>query len=148
MDDRLRAEVEQGKILKCMEKPKCIHALGAVEKKKVGIVTGVSIRPITDCSRGGGASPVNDFCDKVASKFVYKSMDDVCDMLSDNAWMCSTDIADAYRGLHIYYGDRIYQGLRWNFDTGEGDEFFKDSRLCFGMASGPFVFNKISEFCY
>ena len=94
-------------------KPKCIHAIGAIEKKKDPNDTKVSIRPITDCSRSGDGSPsVNEYCNEICEKFVYKSMDDVCDLLKESMWVCSTDISDAYRGLHIYYGDRQFQGLK------------------------------------
>ena len=147
MAKKLCDELDQGKILQVNKKPSCIHALGAVVKKRDVMDTVESIRPITDCSRSGdGSAPVNEFTDQVSSRFVYKSIDDVCDMLTDNAMMATTDLQDAYRSLHIYYGDRKFQGLRWNFDDGEGEKTFIDARLCFGLSSGPFVFNSVSEF--
>ena len=149
MTKRIKEEVSQGKILVAEEMPKCIHSIGAVLKKKdyAEVNIGVSIRPITDCSRGDSDSaPVNEYCGDVCEKFVYKTLDDVCDILIENSWLCGTDISDAYRSVHIYYGDRKYQGLRWDLKDGKGDAIFCDARLCFGMASGPFVFNCISEF--
>ena len=147
MMKKLSEEIKLGKIIKVDKKPTCIHALGAVVKKKDLMDKAESIRPITDCSRSGdGSLSVNKYTDQVSSPFVYKSLDDVCDMLTEGASMMTADIADAYRSLHIYYGDRKYQGLRWDFNDGTGENLFIDARLCFGMSSGPFVFNCISEF--
>ena len=121
--------------------------MGAISKKRNPSDVKVSIRPITDCSRSGDdTSPVKEYCDKICEKFVYKSLDDVCDMLRESMWLCSTDISDAYRGPHIYYGDRQYQGLKWDMRDGKGEVTYTDARLCFGLASGPYVFNSISEF--
>ena len=147
MSDRIKNESDREQIIETEVKPRCIHAIGAVDKKKDPSDTKVSIRPITDCSRSGSdAPPVNEYCNEICERFVYKSLDDVCDLLHESMWLCSTDISDAYRGLHIYYGDRKYQGLKWDLGDGRGERTFIDARLCFGMASGPYVFNAISEF--
>ena len=57
MAEKLLDEVAQGKIIQVTDKPVCIHALGAVVKKKDLLDTVESIRPITDCSCAGDGTP-------------------------------------------------------------------------------------------
>ena len=148
MSKKLLTEMEQGKVFVTDVEPKCVHALGAVFKKQEPWEEGPpQIRPITDCSRGGpGFESVNEHSAQVTTKFSYKTVDDVCDLMTPNSFLSTVDISDAYRGVHIYYEDRMYQGIRWNFNDGQGDKVMLDTRLCFGLSSGPSVFNAISEF--
>ena len=102
MSKKLKQELLEGKIMHTTEKPRCIHALGAVVKKSDYMDIGEKIRPITDCSRSGDGSPaVNEYTNCICDPFVYKSLDDVCNILTEGSVMCCTDISDAYRGLHI-----------------------------------------------
>ena len=45
MTERIREELACGKVRKVNKRPRCVHALGGVEKSDH------SLRPITDCSR-------------------------------------------------------------------------------------------------
>ncbi len=51
-------------------KPRCIHALGAVEKSNG------KLRPITDCSMPGKKA-INNYMDTTFRSFSYKSINSV-----------------------------------------------------------------------
>ena len=114
----------------------CTHALGCVPK-------GDGIRGIVDCSRPEIGS-VNECVGKVSEKFSYKGVRDVTDVLCEGEYLSTVDISDAYRAIHTDPSSRKKQGLSW--DLGQGTVYLRDNRLCMGLASAPYVFNRISDF--
>ena len=136
MSDKLRGEISR-ECLTVVDAPMvCTHALGCVPKAD-------GIRGIVDCSRPAGTS-VNNFTSEVASKFKYKSVHDVTDMLCGGEVLCTLDISDAFRAMHTHPASRLRQGLSWDF--GQGPVLLKDNRLCMGLSSAPFCFSKMSDF--
>lgn len=137
MDSIIEKELSEGMISRVFNKPRCIHALGAVPKPDGGL------RPITNCSRPVGSS-INNHCDGIVKKFHYMSVDSVAEILNPNDFMAIVDIKSAYRAVSIHPNHRTYVGFRWTIDDNEC--FFVDNRLCFGLKSGPCHFNSISCF--
>lgn len=127
MDIIIQKELAEGMITRVVNKPHCIHALGAVPKPDGGL------HPITDCSRPVGS--VNHHCDSIVSKFHYVSVDSVTDILRPGEFMAIVDIKSAYRAVAIHPNHRTYVGFRWYINDEEC--FFVDNRLCFGLKSGP-----------
>ena len=89
---------------------------------------------------------VNSYVDEICDSFKYKGLDDVAVIMTNMAYLSVCDISDAYRSVNIHFTDRDYQGLEWDFRDGQGPVFLVDNRLCFGLSSGPAVFNALSEF--
>lgn len=71
-------------------------------------------------------------------------MKDVIDLVSPPSYLAVVDIQAAYRAVSIYPGHRKYLGSKWTLDGKE--VFLEDNRLCFGLSSGPYYFNSISNF--
>ena len=59
-------------------------------------------------------------------------------------WLAVIDIKDAYRAVSVHSSNIHYQGLVWNF-LGE-NVYLLDTRLCMGLASSPYRFQRISNF--
>ena len=139
MDSIIAKELSEGMISISVDKPCCVHSLGAVPKSNGGM------RPITDCSRPLGKS-VNNFCDTLIDEFCFKNVGTVVDMLSEGDYMTVVDIKSAYRAVPIREDHRKFQGFSWVLD-GE-KRWFVDNRLCFGLRLGPKYFNFLSNFVY
>ena len=134
LDIMILDEISQGKFTISPEKPKCVHAIGAIPKASGGI------RNITDCSRPKGQS-INCFMSETFSTFKYKSIDDVTSKLQQGTYMAVTDISSAYRSVPIRPSDRTLQGLQWEF---EGEScYLKDNFLSFGTRVAPFIFSRL-----
>lgn len=71
-------------------------------------------------------------------------MDDICKVLKPNMFMASVDIASAYRSVSVRADHWGYQGISWNF--GDGDNYYVDTRLCFGLRCAPFIFSCLSSY--
>ena len=137
MNDIIRNELAEGKLRGVKVKPRCVHSLGGVEKSDG------SLRPVTDCSRPKDLS-INNFMEETCKKFKYKSLDDVVELLEENAYCAISDIQGAYRTVAIIPSHREFQGICW--DSGRGDQYLQDLRVCFGLSSAPFLFTQISDF--
>ena len=136
MDVLIKTELLQGKLKKVIDRPVCVHAMGAI-KKSSG-----KISNITDCSRPEGSS-INSFMNETFSTFSYKSVDTVVDMLQPGDSMAVTDISNAYRSVMIRPCDRTKQGLSWILD---GEQIYmEDCFLSFGTRAAPFIFSRITD---
>ena len=140
LDKLFEAEIQEGKISRVMEKPHCIHAIGAVPKKSGAD----ALRPITDCSRPFD-SCLNSHMDYPKQKF--KSIDDVCNLMSPGCYFASVDISRAYRAVPVLPGHRRYQGFRWMFGRLDREkyDYFIDNFLVFGLSCAPGIFARISN---
>ena len=135
MSDIILTDLESGGITQVVDKPHCVHSMGGVEKSDG------SLRPITDCSMPEKIS-INNYMDTTCKKFNYKSVDNLTEMLSENEFMCVTDIASAFRSVSIFPDHRKYQGLAWEVD---GEKmYFEGNRLTFGLKCAPYIFNLLS----
>ena len=132
-------DLVEGRISNVEEKPTCIHSLGAVPKSSGGY------RTITDCSRPEGRS-VNEHSDSLAPKFKFKNIDYAAELLREGDMMSVIDIKSAYRAVTINPEHWTYQGFRWE-DEGE-EKWYIDHRMCFGVRTGPYYFNLISNFIH
>ena len=138
MSKLLLKELSEGKVSACSEKPTCIHAMGAFPKSDG------RLRPITDCSLPDKTS-VNNFMSSTCEDFVYHSVNDVTSMFSEGEFMTVVDIASAYRSVPIYPSHSMFHGFKWDFDDGNGEIFFRENRLCFGLKCAPYIFNLLSS---
>ena len=130
-------ELEQGKLSVVDCQPHCVHAMGAVAKKG-----GTKIRNITDASRPKGRS-INCFMKETFSSFSYKTMDDVCKLMSPNCFCGVTDISAAYRSVPIRPADRTIQGLSWEIHGKQ--RFLVDNFLSFGTRVAPYIFSRLTD---
>ena len=116
-------EIKEGKYVRADFTPKCIHALGAIQKDSS------SFRPITDCLRPLGLS-INNYMDSTCSEFSYKSVDLVASYMTKGCFMATIDNFSAYRSISVIPDQWTYQGIWWEFE--DDCTYLLDSRLCFG----------------
>ena len=138
MNAKMLKELDTGKISYAESVPECVHGMFSIPKKD-----SEGMRGIVDCSKPVGKS-VNMHTGSVAMHFSYNSVDDVVAIMKPDDLIAIIDIADAYRSVANHPTDRCRQGLRWDF--GEGPRLLYDNRLCMGLSSSPYIFNKISSF--
>ena len=138
MTEKVRNELADGKIRRVSNKPRCVHSIGGVIK------TDGSLRPITDCSSPEHIN-INLYMDDSCDKFKYHSVDDVVDVLDQYDYSGVSDISSAYRSVNVLPSHREFQGFQW--DSGDGDVWYTDLCLCFGLKSAPWIFTQISDFC-
>lgn len=136
MDIIIENEILSGALTIVSEKPRCVHALGAVSKPDGGV------RPITDCSRPASLC-INE---NIGDLPKYKSVDNVVALLSGGEYMGIVDLKSAYRSVAINPSHTKFQGLKWCINGKQ--TYLVDNRLCFGSKTGPYYFNILSEFVY
>lgn len=137
INDLMLKEIEERKYLPTKEKPKAVHALGAIRKNDS------SFRPITDCKRPLHVS-VNNHMESTHHQFSFVTTDEVADLMNHNDYMCSVDISSAYRSVSINPANWEYQGVVWERDGRPG--YYLDTRLCFGIRCAPYIFTQITKF--
>lgn len=133
----IQKEIAEGKYIKSHSKPHNVHAIGAVPKKDK------TYRPITDCKRPVSIS-VNNYMNNTHQQFTFSTVDDVTEMITQGCYMSSIDISAAYRSISIHPNDWDHQGIAWYGE--DGMQYYKDTRLCFGVKCAPYIFTKISQF--
>lgn len=137
IDSLIQRELREDKYILQQQKPRCIHSLGAVPK------TSGKYRPITDCRQPLGES-INNFMEYTHHPFVYKTVDDVINLLHPGSYTATVDISAAYRTVPINPSHRTYQGVRW---TVAGRlQYLVDTHMCFGLKCAPFIFTQIGNF--
>lgn len=78
------------------------------------------------------------------TEFTYESVDNVTAAMGKGDFLATVDIANAYRSVSIRPDHRKYMGLRWK--VGDQEQFFYDTRLCFGQKCAPFIFSTLTNF--
>ena len=121
-----------------VDRPTCIHALGAI-KRPDG-----RVRCITDCSRPD--TSINDYMDTTAKKFVFSKVDDAVAVSSQDGTGAVIDISSAYRSICIHPSNRQFCGFVWDFGLGQGEQYFQDNVMCFGIRSACYIFNSVTDF--
>ena len=115
MTIKVAEEASQDKIRKVDTPPRCVHALGAVKKPNG------SLRPVTDCSQPDKVN-INEFMETTCKKFRYKTVDNVVELMNHLDWGAVSDIASAYRGVHMLPSHRKFQGFQ--LDSGGGSRCY------------------------
>ena len=118
--------------------PLCVHDVFVVPKGDGGG------RVVVDCSRPRNKS-VNNYTESVKLKFSYKSLAHVTDLLKPNDYVATVDIKGAYRAVKIHPDDRKFQSLHHS-PRGGPLSYFEDNRLCMGLSSSPFIFQRYQSF--
>ena len=139
MSENLQHESKVGMITVRPGSELCTHPIGTIPKSD-----SVGFRTIIDCSFLKNTC-VNVFTDECATKFAYKSIDDVTVEMILGEFMSVVDISYAYRAVSIQPSSTCRQGLSRQFTMGV-TTYLKNNRLCMGLSSTPFVFSKISDF--
>ena len=134
----LRKELSEGKVSFSVDRPQCVHSLGAVPKSDG------RLRPITDRSLPEDRS-VNNFMASTCEEFKYNSVNDVAENLCEGDYMCVVDIASAYRSVLIFPGHSKFLGFKWDFGEEQGEKYLQENRLSFGLRCAPFIFNMLSS---
>lgn len=137
IDSLIMDEIRTGKYLIQTTKPRCIHSLGAVMK------TNGNYRPITDCKQPEGES-INNYMSTTHQPFVYRTVDDVVELLTPGAFTATIDISAAYRTVPINANHRQFQGIRWRVQNQL--HYLVDTHMCFGLKCAPYVFTQIGTF--
>ena len=76
--------------------------------------------------------------------FSYNSVDSAVQILCPADYMSVVDISAAYRSVSVHAAHVQFQGFCW--DLGQGEETFRDNRLCFRLRCAPNIFNSLSVF--
>lgn len=135
MSESVRKELLKGTISLVDKPPRCIHAMGAVERPDG------RLRAITDCSRPYNS--INNYMQLTAEKFCFSKVEDTRTLISEGGWGGVVDISNAYRHVPVFPQHREFTGFVW--DLGNGPEFYEDNYLCFGLRSAPSIFNAVSN---
>lgn len=144
LDDSIRSiaesqiveEIENHNYIVCHSKPTIVSSLGAILKD-----TGKA-RLIHDCSRPKNFS-VNSYA--VTSHFKYQSVDNAVQMLPNDGFMAKVDLSNAYRSVPLHPSCYEFMGLSWCFEGETSPTYMYDTRLGFGTAKGPEIFQRISD---
>lgn len=78
------------------------------------------------------------------NEFSYESVDNVTSVLGQEDYLCTVDIASAYRSVTIRPEHWKYMGLCWKI--GGDDHLFLDTRLCFRQKCAPYIFSSLTNF--
>ena len=104
MDSTISEELSSGKVSLVEDKPRCVHALGAIRKSNG------KLRPITDCHRPEGLS-FNNHMDTTCENFSFTKLDYVADFMTEGCWFAVLDLKAAYRTVNILPSQRDLQGF-------------------------------------
>ena len=139
--DRVEAQIVQelqhGRYKIVSHKPKIVSAIGAVPKKGSN-----KVRLIHDCSRPQGLA-LNNYVQ--LDKFQYQSIQDAVDKITPGAYLAKVDLASAYRSVKIHPSNYNSTGLKWQFSGEDSPRYLVDTRLPFGAAASPKIFNELSQ---
>ena len=137
VETQIREEITAGRYVVCSHKPTIVSALGAVPKPGAN-----KIRLIHDCSRPAGRG-VNAYAN--TQSFAYDTLDDAINLLHRGGFMAKIDLKNAYRCVPIHPDCYEATGLKWKFRGSNEHIFMFDSRLGFGMAKSPEIFQRITK---
>lgn len=136
VENRIKAEIEDGNYFVSVSKPRIVSALAAIEKPDG------DVRLIHDLSRPEGTS-VNDFA--VKEDCHYTNLNDALLLCKPNSWMCKVDLKWAYRSFDIKPSERQVTGLQWTFSGKDHQTYLLDGKLPFGARKSPAIYNRITQ---
>ncbi|CAC5405602.1 unnamed protein product [Mytilus coruscus] len=138
VDLKLRSEFKLGNYILCneIETPKLVSALGAIQKPNG------SVRLIHDASlpEVGG---INYYASDTSCK--YMDLKDACKIINQGDFLAKVDLSNAYRSVKVHSSNYPYTGLHWRFQGDNQDTFFYDTKLPFGAAQSPSIFQRLSN---
>ncbi|CAG2240427.1 unnamed protein product [Mytilus edulis] len=138
VDLKLRSEFKLGNYILCneIESPKLVSALGAIQKPNG------SVRLIHDASlpEVGG---INYYASDTSCK--YMDLKDACKIIKEGDFLAKVDLSNAYRSVKVHSSNYPYTGLHWRFQGDNQDTFFYDTKLPFGAAQSPSIFQRLSS---
>lgn len=130
-------ELQHGRYKFVDYKPKIVSAIGAIPKKGSN-----KVRLIHDCSRPQGLA-LNDYVH--LDKFQYQSIQDAVDKINPGSFLAKIDLASAYRSVKLHPSNYDSTGLKWCFQGEKSSHYMVDTRLPFGAAASPKIFNELSQ---
>lgn len=136
LDQVFRGELILGRITLCDQKPRRVHAIGAVAKKG-----SEKLRPITEWSRPSRNS-LNSYMQN--EPFSLESIDQALRISKPGCFYAIVDLKSAYRHVPVFPRHRELQGSRWGFGN-EPESYYVDNFLCFGLSCAPWIFHRISS---
>ena len=136
VEHQILEEIENGHYLIVNKSPSIVSALGAIPKKNG------DVRLIHDCSRPVG-NAVNEFA--LRNSFKYQTLQDAIEMVSPGDFLAKVDLKSAYRSVKVSPEEYDKLGIHWWFEGAVDPCFMVDSRLPFGHARSPFIFNELSQ---
>lgn len=138
VDLKLRSEFKLGNYILCneIETPKLVSALGAIQKPNG------SVRLIHDASlpEVGG---INYYASDTSCK--YMDLKDACKIINQGDFLAKVDLSNAYRSVKVHSSNYPYTGLHWRFQGDNQDTFFYDTKVPFGAAQSPSIFQRLSS---
>ena len=135
-EDQIRHEIDVQNYIVCSSQPQIVSSLGAILKENG------KVRLIHDCSRPDNVS-VNSYAS--TSHFKYQTVDDVVEKLPKNGFMAKVDLSSAYRSVPLHPSCYQFMGLYWLFEGDTAPTYMVDTRLAFGLAKAPEIFQRISN---
>lgn len=118
-------------------KPTIVSAIGSIPTPNSD-----DIRLIHDASRPFNKS-LNSYANVESTH--YTSIDKVCSLLKTNGYMAKVDLSRAYRHVPVSPDNYTVTGLKWKFTGSNCDTYMYDTKLCFGAAKAPGIFQRITE---
>ena len=137
VEHKLKDEIANDHYIILKEKPRIISAIGAIPKKNSD-----DIRIIHDCSRPVTNS-LNSFA--VTQKFSYQTIQQAVDEVTLGSWFTKLDLKNAYRSVKVHESNFVATGIKWKFTGDEHYTIMADTRLPFGAAKSPEIFEKLSQ---
>lgn len=137
VEQQLKEEISKGYIITTSKKPRIINAIGAVPKDN-----SPELRLITDASRPQGAS-LNSYM--TVNPFKFETVDTAVSLLDKDYYQCKLDLRHGYRSIPIHRDDYQLCGSKWCFDGSTQPTYLMDTRLCFGAAKAPQIFQRITS---
>ena len=126
-----------GHFIQTSKKPTIVNAIGAVPKDNSD-----ELRLITDASRPTGSS-LNSYMS--LESFKFDTVDTAISLLSKDFYQCKLDLRHGYRSVPIHPDDYPLCGLKWYFDGSAHPTYLMDTRLCFGAAKAPQIFQRLTS---
>lgn len=132
----IKSEIQNGNYVITKIQPLLTSALGSVPKSDS------SVRLIHDASM-----PVkfclNNFVDKKSCS--YMDLNVACKLIKPNNYLCKVDLKNAYRSVRIHESNFSLTGLHWKFEGDTDYTYFYDTKLPFGSAKSPYIFQTLSS---
>ncbi|CAG2193334.1 unnamed protein product [Mytilus edulis] len=70
---------------------------------------------------------------------------DACKIIKEGDFLAKVDLSNAYRSVKVHASNYPYTGLHWRFHGDNQDTFFYDTKLPFGAAQSPSIFQRLSS---
>ena len=81
---------------------------------------------------------------EIISRFSFNRLDNIVAVdVTQNSFMATVDLLDAYCSVPIHPVDRMHFGLRWDF--GDGPAYLTYNFLCFRSKCSAFKFNRLTD---